>query len=391
MTSTHIAARQTVAATTSEFLRHPSRYTGLRGVPDFVARRLPGWATHGADVDTVVDTIRDAGLRPTTTAWVTAFTSLGDQHLETADSADRATDREAAAAAFFAASFCYFLARWPSPARGRTDAWEAYTRHRAAYLAACERAGHHLDVLLLPFGDAQLVAYLHRVPDQAATSPLVIVCGGIDVWKSDPGVHAIARSLVSRGLNVLTVDIPGTGQSPIRPAPGATGMFTTLIDHLLTRPDTHAARLGILGLSFGGHWATAVGLSDDRIQALVNIAGPLHHAFQPDWLAQLPPATLASLANSLALAECHPDRMINALGRMSLLAQGLLDRPHRPAILAINGALDEQVPITDLTLLTDHGLTQDTLTFGDDRHCASYNTALHLPFAAAWLAAHLAD
>jgi hypothetical protein len=125
MTSTHIAAGQAIAATTSQFLRDPARYTGLRGVPDFVARRLPGWATHGADVDTVVGTIRRGALQPTTAAWVAAFTRLGDQQVATADSADRAANRERAAAAFFAASFYYFLARWPSPARDRADAWEA--------------------------------------------------------------------------------------------------------------------------------------------------------------------------------------------------------------------------------------------------------------------------
>jgi hypothetical protein len=74
---------------------------------------------------------------------------------------------------------------------------------------------------------------------------------------------------------------------------------------------------------------------------------------------------------------------------MSLVSQGILREPHRPAVLAVNGARDEQVPIADLDLLPEHGLTQDTLVFGDDRHCARYHTTLHLPFAARWLAAKL--
>jgi esterase FrsA len=52
----------------------------------------------------------------------------------------------------------------------------------------------------------------------------------------------------------------------------------------------------------------------------------------------------------------------------------------------VNGAQDEVVPIADLELLGEQGIEQDSVVFAQDRHVASYNFDLHLPFSAAWLA-----
>jgi hypothetical protein len=73
-----------------------------------------------------------------------------------------------------------------------------------------------------------------------------------------------------------------------------------------------------------------------------------------------------------------------------LVTQGLLHpRPDQPALLSIAGGRDEAVPLSDLTVLAEHGVASDTLLFADDRHVASANRALHLPLAARWLAARL--
>jgi esterase FrsA len=391
MTVADVASTAAVARTVAEFTQDPTRFTGLSGVPDYVARRLPGWAVLGVDVGILAQTVRAGRICPATPEWVAAFGELGDQQAEAARRATKRGEADRAKSEFLAASFWYFVARWPSPGPGRSDAWDAYARHRAAYLAASRHFDHPFDVVTVPYEDAEFVGYLHRVPGDSSSAPLAVVCGGIDVWKSDLAIHAIAESLVRRGTNVFAIDIPGTGQSPVRPGAGALRTFGQLIDHLRDRRDVDGRRLGIVGLSFGGYWATSTGLTDPRVRAVVNIGGPLHYAFQSDWLEQLSPATLRSLANSLGLAPGHHDAMVSSLRDLSLVACRLLDRPHRPAFLAVNGARDEQVPIADLNLLTEHDVTQDTLVFGDDRHCASYSIALHLPFVAAWLAMHLQE
>jgi esterase FrsA len=377
-----------LASSAAEFVADPVRFAGICGVPEYIARRIPAWSAFGMDVAAVVEMIRASNLRPTSEAWVAAFTTAGDRHAASARLAERTGSSQEAASAWLQASANYFLARWPSPPPDRPDAWDAYARHRTAYLAAAKHFAHPFDVVTLPFEGTEVVAYLHRSPVGSARPPVALLCGGIDIWKSDLFVHRIARSLLECGVDVVAVDIPGTGQCPVRPGPGAARVFTALIDHLVTQGHV-ASRLGFVGLSFGGYWATTIGLTDRRVAAVVNIGGPLHHAFQRSWLRQLPPATLASLANSLGVDHSRdPERVLSSLTRMSLVSQ-VLREPHRPAFLAVNGARDEQVPIADLNLLTEHGLTQDTLIFGDDRHCASYHTTLHLPFVAHWLAAKL--
>jgi esterase FrsA len=378
-----------LADSAAEFVADPARFAGIRGVPEYVARRIPAWSAFGIDVAAVVDMIRGRHLRPTSAAWVAAFTSAGDLQVASAHLAQRTGSSQEAAAAWLEASASYFLARWPSPAPDRPDAWEAYARHRSAYLAAAEHFAHPFHVVTVPFQGTEIVAYLHRSAVGSARPPLALLCGGIDIWKSDLFVHRIARSLLECGVDVVAVDIPGTGECPVRPAPGAALVFTALIDHLVSQGQV-ASQLGFVGLSFGGYWATTVGLTDRRVAAVVNIGGPLHHAFQSSWLRRLPPATFASLANSLGVDHNKdPQAALNSLAGMSVVSQGILREPHRPAFLAVNGARDEQVPIADLNLVTEYGLAQDTLVFGDDRHCASYHATLHMPFVARWLAAEL--
>ena len=61
------------------------------------------------------------------------------------------------------------------------------------------------------------------------------------------------------GPRYLALDMPGTNEAPVMADAGAERMFSRAIDYLLTRKDIDPKRIGVVGGSWGGHWARASG------------------------------------------------------------------------------------------------------------------------------------
>ncbi|HZB82002.1 MAG TPA: alpha/beta fold hydrolase [Rubrobacteraceae bacterium] len=374
------------AATIEQFAAQPLAYQTIEGVPDFLASRAAGWVEFGARPDHLLSALRKVPDAPMSPDWVGHFSEIAERYLNAARTADRKGEAHRSKQAYLDSAFYFFLARWPYPIS--PQAREAYECHIRAYLNAARFSELPLEVVSVPFEEAELVGYL-RVPTTEGTSPpVVLLSGGIDVWKSDVEIHGIVQTLVERGLAVMTMDAPGTGQSPIRAGTTGEHTYAAMIDYLRERTDVDGERIGFYGLSFGGYWAVKLALNNPRLVAVVNLGGPVHHAFQPDWVSKLPIGTLVNLAATMGVnfQEAGIDGLTRRLAEMSLLTQGHFSFPSRPALLSVNGARDEVVPIADLELLGEQGIEQDSLVFAQDRHVASYNFGLHLPFSAAWLA-----
>jgi hypothetical protein len=119
----------------------------------------------------------------------------------------------------------------------------------------------------------------------------------------------------------------------------------------------------VQGRSWSGYWAAKLAVAErERLCGAVVHGGPIHHYFEPDWLAR-------SLATDEYLydyldAKCamfggaNLEEMLERAARFSLLDAGVLDRPSAPT-LAVNGGRDSQIPIADLFLLLQHGDAKD--------------------------------
>lgn len=367
----------------------PGRWRTIAGVPAELAARIGGFARHGIDPERIVSAIRSAGPEkgPATPGWPEKMAAVGEETFERGSRAERAGEARAAERAFLEAAFWFFLARFPhifGPA-----AAQAYRRHNEAYLRAARHFTHPLERVSLAFEGGEMPALL-RLPREAVTPvPLVLLMGGIDVWKSDVEIHGLTERLLARGVGTLAFDIPGTGECPVpvsaqgeRVPPGALAW---------ARADERIdpARIGVYGLSFGGHFATRLALLDPGLAGVVQNGGPIHEAFAASHLASLPPGTRAALARVTGQQPGNPAALECALARLSLTGQGLLPaRAHAP-LLSINGAQDELVPISDLYHLAEQGVRQDVLVFAGDRHTASENRDLHEPLAVEWLVRRL--
>ncbi len=253
----------------------------------------------------------------------------------------------------------YRLARFPSP---NTPAKREAARASVAnYLAASKYFEPPLERIAIPFAGrpgegSEIRAYL-RVPQGKKRPPVVVIFGGIDSYKEER--HRYVPRLLEQGLACLAIDMPGTGESPVTGSTDAERLFGPILSYLQGRDDLDGARIGVSGSSFGGYWsAKAAHTESSRLKAAVVWGGPIHYAFQPDWIrkSRYARSYLTDLIETRASAFGLKsfDEWLEFAPSFSLLEQGVLDRPHC-AMLLVNGKEDVQTPIEDLYLLAEHG------------------------------------
>ncbi len=360
----------------------------IDGVAPELAARFPGFVRTGIDLPTLIEATRNAG-NPANPAWPEIMSTVGERHFARAESAEREGGTVAAERAYLDASFWFFFARFPHILN--EGGARAYRRHNEAYGRAAKYFHDPMTRVAISLGDKSSPALLRLPRGMTAPAPLVLISGGIDVWKSDLELHFQCGKFLRRGIATLAIDIPGTGEAPIPTGPNAERLHRAALDWAKQDRRIDAARLGIYGLSFGGYYATKLALTDPTLKGVVNVGGPIHLSFTDENFARLPFPTRMALARILGLdPRGEPAALLDGLRPLSLAAQGLLAAQAHAPLLSINGELDELVPIGEIHWLSEQGVRQDILTFARDRHCASDNWSEHAPFAAAWLARKLA-
>ena len=295
-------------------------------------------------------------LEPDT--WAAAFVKIGDRYVGKAKSL-QATSPKEAAEAYKHAWEVYNTARWPvenSPGKKN-----AYVKALDAFQAYGRLIEPPLEIVRIPFEGKEIVGYL-RLPPNVRPAPLLMGISGLDTRKED--VAATSDGFIRRGIGVFALDMPGTGQAPIKVDVGAERIYSKALDYLQTRKDVDAGRIVVRGQSWAGYWAALVAYKErDRIRGAVVHGVGIHGYFQPEWqrtglstreyLFDLFPARSAIYeVNTL-------DDFLNYGPRMSLLTLGWLDKPSAPMLL-VNGEKDTQQPIADLYLMMKHGDPKDT-------------------------------
>jgi pimeloyl-ACP methyl ester carboxylesterase len=145
--------------------------------------------------------------------------------------------------------------------------------------------------------------------------------------------------------------------------------------------------VGLLGRSFGGYWATKLAhLMPQRIAGAVNWGGGAHHMFQPEWIesSRYPDSYLMDLVETRRrmLGARDDAEYVEFFRRLSLLDQGLLDRPCAPLLL-VNGKDDKQCPVDDIHLLLERGSPKTVRLFPGGHMGLTPQT---LPTIVQWLA-----
>lgn len=299
-------------------------------------------------------------------------------------------DRTAALDKYLKAYGLYYVGRYPAPSHPGKAA--CYGKAREMMLRAGALMNPPLERVAVPFsgraGEGREVAFYFRRPAIPGQIPVVVRWSGIDTWKEER--HDINEAFLARGLASITMDMPGTGESPVLGSVDAERQYDPVFEWLRERADLDPQRVAVVGMSFGGYWATKLAHTHrQHVAAAVNWGGPVHGMFERDWVmrSQYAESYLMDIAIARARTvgvdtyEEYADRVAN----FSLLRQGVLDLPHAPMLL-VNGKDDAQVPIEDLYLLLEHGGPKSVRVFPGGHMGYTPQT---LPTVVNWLCARL--
>ena len=332
----------------------------------------PGRGIRLADAEAAMGAL--ASLDPD--EWAHAWMVVGDRVV---DEAEATADRDAQRDLFKSAFAAYTMGRFPTPVTPGKRA--SYDKALAAYARYAALLPQKLEVVRIPFEGAEIIGYF-RKPEAAEFEgggpfPLMVQCGGLDFWKEQVADEAL--SYLPHGICVFGMDMPGTGQSPIKGDVGSERIFSRVFDWAQTRPDIDSTRMFMRGVSWGGHWATRVAIAEkDRLLGAINHGGAVHHFFQPEW--QLKALGTREYLLDLFGARANVfgvetlDEFLDYGPRMSLLNDNRIDLPCAP-MLVMNGAMDSQVPIADQLLL---------LQRGDAKEAWINPKGAHMGFGAGW-------
>jgi esterase FrsA len=286
--------------------------------------------------------------------WAAAWGAVAERYATAAKAAEMAGKNKEAKEEYLMAWRLYSFARWPTEnSPGKKKAY-------GLALAAFQNFARHLDppveTIRIPFEGKEIVGLL-RLPKGVQRAPLLFSISALDSRKEE---HVERGEIfLSRGIATLSLDMPGTGQAPLRGEPNGERMFSRVLDYVATRPEIDAKRVVIQGGSWSGYYSAKLGiLEKDRLKAVVVQGGPIHQYFQRDW--QLKALGTREYLFDLFAARASVygagtlDEFLAYGPKMSLKEQGLIGKPSAPMLL-VNGDRDSQVPIADLDLLLHAG------------------------------------
>jgi esterase FrsA len=324
-------------------------------------------------------------------SWTRVWGGAADQVRDAATRAEREGRNQEAAALYSRASGLYFMGRFPCPNHPAKE--RCAVAERETYLAAARFWKPPIERIAVPFaaraGEGREVIGLLRRPPGVARPRVVVMWGGVDAWKEQMTV--MSDAFLARGLATIAMDNAGTGESPVKGVVDADRQFVAMFDWAAAQADLDASRVGCLGRSFGGYWATRLAhLHPERIAGAVNWGGGAHFMYQRDWVeaSRFPDSYLMELVEtrSRMLGATNDAEYIEFFERLSLLKQGILDRPCAPLLL-VNGKEDKQCPIADVHLLIEHGSPKSVRLFPGGHMGITPQT---LPTIVTWLADRVA-
>jgi len=151
---------------------------------------------------------------------------------------------------------------------GHPDRAATYQKAIASFSKGAKLAGDPVITVEIPYQGKMLKGLFHKAEvDQPA--PCVIYCNGLDSMKEMLWMSGLPEALAKRGIHSLCVDQPGTGEAlrleGLPATPHSEVWASAWVDWLEGQAEVRNGRIGMTGISLGGHYAPRATAYEPRI------------------------------------------------------------------------------------------------------------------------------
>ncbi|MEO9132187.1 MAG: alpha/beta fold hydrolase [Sphingomonas sp.] len=217
----------------------------------------------GARIGEIVDMcqpIKDAANNGTdagTAEFMAEWVKMADKLIGLADE-DEALGRAFSAGTKLQRAALYLLTAERMQGNGHPGRAETFAKALAAFRKCMALSKENVERVEIPIEGGTMPALFTRAPGEGP-KPVVVYCNGLDSCKELLFWSGLPRELARRGISTLCVDQPGTGETlrlqNIPATPESERWASKAVDWLETQPDVDVKRIGMTGISLGGHFA----------------------------------------------------------------------------------------------------------------------------------------
>lgn len=217
----------------------------------------------GGQIGEIVDMcqpIRDAaasGADAGTPQFMAQWAAMGDKLIDLA-AEDEAKGRAFSASNKLERAALYLLNAERMQGHGHPGRQATYAKARATFDRSTVLGRINRERVDIPLQRGTMPALYTRAPGDGP-HPVVVYCNGLDSCKELLYWSRLPEALAQRGISTLCVDQPGSGEAlrlqnlPVDPH--SESWASRAVDWLEQQPDVDPRRIGMTGISLGGHFA----------------------------------------------------------------------------------------------------------------------------------------
>ncbi|MCH7630150.1 MAG: alpha/beta fold hydrolase, partial [Proteobacteria bacterium] len=217
----------------------------------------------GGQIGEIIDMcqpIRDAaasGADAGTPQFMAQWAAMGDKLLALA-AEDEARGRMFSASNKLERASLYLITAERMQGHGHPGRKETFAKARAAFDKSTALGQLNRERVEIPLAEGTMPALYTRAPGDGA-KPVVVFCNGLDSCKELLYWTRLPEELARRGISTLCVDQPGSGEAlrlqDLPVDPHSESWASKAVDWLETQADVDPKRIGMTGISLGGHFA----------------------------------------------------------------------------------------------------------------------------------------